>query len=227
MRCAMTIEATHAARRLLDLPRRAHRARRQDQGLRAEGPALRAAGRSGKADHHDRSRHRRRAVSRLPARAAGDQSARAQLAVLRPSAQAIAISSTRTSFRRCTRPVILTRLSLAWSRDGNEKVYVQHRMREVGSEVWSWLKHGAHVYVCGDALRMAKDVETRPDRHRRRTWRPHAGRGGQIRRRTKSPGALSGGCLLGGKRRLSADDVPNLRRTCSFDVNQSQRLAVK
>ena len=54
----------------------------------------------------------------------------------------------------------LARLSLAWSRDGNDKVYVQHRMREAGSEVWAWLKHGAHVYVCGDALRMAKDVET-------------------------------------------------------------------
>jgi sulfite reductase (NADPH) flavoprotein alpha-component len=54
----------------------------------------------------------------------------------------------------------LTRLSLAWSRDGNDKVYVQHRMREAGDEVWAWLKHGAHVYVCGDALRMAKDVET-------------------------------------------------------------------
>jgi sulfite reductase (NADPH) flavoprotein alpha-component len=54
----------------------------------------------------------------------------------------------------------LTRLSLAWSRDGNDKVYVQHRMREAGHEVWAWLKHGAHVYVCGDALRMAKDVET-------------------------------------------------------------------
>ena len=37
---------------------------------------------------------------------------------------------------------------------------MQHRMREAGSEVWAWLKHGAHVYVCGDALRMAKDVET-------------------------------------------------------------------
>jgi sulfite reductase (NADPH) flavoprotein alpha-component len=53
----------------------------------------------------------------------------------------------------------LTKLSLAWSRDGKEKVYVQQRMREAGGDVWSWLSEGAHVYVCGDALRMAKDVE--------------------------------------------------------------------
>ena len=54
----------------------------------------------------------------------------------------------------------LTQLSLAWSRDGKNKVYVQHRLREAGAELWSWLNDGAHVYVCGDALRMAKDVET-------------------------------------------------------------------
>ena len=55
---------------------------------------------------------------------------------------------------------LLTRLSLAWSRDGDEKVYVQHRMREVGRDLWAWLNDGAHVYVCGDGQRMAKDVET-------------------------------------------------------------------
>jgi sulfite reductase (NADPH) flavoprotein alpha-component len=54
----------------------------------------------------------------------------------------------------------LTRLSTAWSRDGAAKVYVQDRMREAGPELWSWLKAGAHFYVCGDAQRMAKDVET-------------------------------------------------------------------
>jgi sulfite reductase (NADPH) flavoprotein alpha-component len=54
---------------------------------------------------------------------------------------------------------VLTRLSLAWSRDGLEKFYVQDRMREVGRDLWSWLTDGAHVYVCGDAKRMAKDVE--------------------------------------------------------------------
>jgi len=53
----------------------------------------------------------------------------------------------------------LTRLTLAWSRDANEKIYVQHRMREVGRDLWSWLNDGAHIYVCGDAQRMAKDVE--------------------------------------------------------------------
>jgi sulfite reductase (NADPH) flavoprotein alpha-component len=54
---------------------------------------------------------------------------------------------------------LLTRLSLAWSRDGEKKFYVQDRMREVGRELWSWLAEGANVYVCGDAKRMAKDVE--------------------------------------------------------------------
>src|SRR3954470_5273146 len=54
---------------------------------------------------------------------------------------------------------LLTRLSLAWSRDGDKKFYVQDRMREVGRDIWTWLAEGAHVYVCGDAKRMAKDVE--------------------------------------------------------------------
>ncbi|MBI5131984.1 MAG: sulfite reductase subunit alpha [Rhodopseudomonas palustris] len=54
---------------------------------------------------------------------------------------------------------LLTRLSLAWSRDGTEKIYVQDRMREVGRDLWSWLTEGANIYVCGDAKRMAKDVE--------------------------------------------------------------------
>ncbi|MDI4237443.1 sulfite reductase subunit alpha [Bradyrhizobium sp. Arg237L] len=54
---------------------------------------------------------------------------------------------------------LLTRLSLAWSRDGEKKFYVQDRMREVGRELWTWLAEGGHVYVCGDAKRMAKDVE--------------------------------------------------------------------
>jgi len=54
---------------------------------------------------------------------------------------------------------LLTRLTLAWSRDSDHKIYVQDRMREVGRDLWAWLAEGAHVYVCGDAKRMAKDVE--------------------------------------------------------------------
>ena len=55
---------------------------------------------------------------------------------------------------------VLDRLSLAWSRDGDKKVYVQDKMREAADELFAWLERGAHFYVCGDAQRMAKDVET-------------------------------------------------------------------
>ncbi|MGN8049035.1 sulfite reductase subunit alpha [Curtobacterium sp. 22159] len=54
---------------------------------------------------------------------------------------------------------VLDRLDLAFSRDQAEKVYVQTRMLEQARELYSWLEDGAHVYVCGDATRMAKDVE--------------------------------------------------------------------
>jgi len=53
----------------------------------------------------------------------------------------------------------LHRYSLAWSRDQAEKIYVQDKLREAAADVWQWLKNGAYVYVCGDAARMAKDVE--------------------------------------------------------------------
>lgn len=53
----------------------------------------------------------------------------------------------------------LTRLDLAFSRDQTEKIYVQNRMLEAATEFWSWLEAGAHIYVCGDAKRMAKDVD--------------------------------------------------------------------
>jgi sulfite reductase (NADPH) flavoprotein alpha-component len=62
-------------------------------------------------------------------------------------------------FKAMRRSGHLTRLTLAWSRDGAEKIYVQHRMRDDGRDLWAWLERGAHIYVCGDALRMAKDVE--------------------------------------------------------------------
>ena len=66
----------------------------------------------------------------------------------------------------------LTRLDLAWSRDQERKIYVQHRLWEQAAEVWRWLAEGAHLYVCGDALRMAKDV----DAILHRIVRDHGGR---------------------------------------------------
>ncbi|TSJ56882.1 NADPH-dependent assimilatory sulfite reductase flavoprotein subunit [Atlantibacter subterranea] len=54
---------------------------------------------------------------------------------------------------------LLTRIDLAWSRDQKQKIYVQDKLREQGAELWRWINDGAHIYVCGDANRMAKDVE--------------------------------------------------------------------
>lgn len=54
---------------------------------------------------------------------------------------------------------LLSKISLAFSRDQADKIYVQDRLRENAEEVFEWLQAGAHVYVCGDATRMAKDVE--------------------------------------------------------------------
>ena len=53
----------------------------------------------------------------------------------------------------------LAKLSLAWSRDGDVKEYVQHKMLQEGAELWDWLERGAHFYICGDAKRMAHDVD--------------------------------------------------------------------
>ena len=53
----------------------------------------------------------------------------------------------------------LTRLDTAFSRDQAHKIYVQDRMIEAGSDLWQWLEDGAQLYVCGDASRMAKDVD--------------------------------------------------------------------
>jgi len=54
---------------------------------------------------------------------------------------------------------VLNQLSLAFSRDQKEKIYVQDRMIEHGADLWKWLQGGAYFYVCGDASRMAKDVD--------------------------------------------------------------------
>lgn len=53
----------------------------------------------------------------------------------------------------------LNRLDLAFSRDQRQRIYVQHKMLDYGADVWRWLDDGAHFYVCGDATRMARDVD--------------------------------------------------------------------
>jgi sulfite reductase (NADPH) flavoprotein alpha-component len=65
----------------------------------------------------------------------------------------------RDDFEDMLRDGLLNRLDLAFSRDQAQRVYVQHRMTDYGADVWRWLQDGAHFYVCGDATRMAKDVE--------------------------------------------------------------------
>jgi len=64
----------------------------------------------------------------------------------------------QTEWQDALRRGALHRIDLAFSRDQAQKVYVQHRLRERGREVFDWLENGAHLYVCGDATRMAKDV---------------------------------------------------------------------
>lgn len=64
----------------------------------------------------------------------------------------------QTEWRRWLKDGVLTRLDLAFSRDADSKIYVQHRMAEKSRELFAWLEEGAHVYVCGDKTNMAKDV---------------------------------------------------------------------
>lgn len=64
----------------------------------------------------------------------------------------------QVEWQRFLKEGVLDKISLAFSRDQKEKIYVQHRILEEGEQVFSWLEEGAHVYVCGDANRMAKDV---------------------------------------------------------------------
>ncbi|KAB8305246.1 NADPH-dependent assimilatory sulfite reductase flavoprotein subunit [Erwinia endophytica] len=65
----------------------------------------------------------------------------------------------QVEWQRYVKDGLLTHIDLAWSRDQSHKVYVQDKIRAKGAEVWRWIAEGAHIYVCGDANRMAKDVE--------------------------------------------------------------------
>ncbi|MFF2014482.1 assimilatory sulfite reductase (NADPH) flavoprotein subunit [Paenibacillus sp. NPDC058177] len=66
----------------------------------------------------------------------------------------------QTDWQRMLKDGVLTKLDVAFSRDTEEKVYVQHRLLEKSRELYQWLQEGAHVYVCGDEKHMAHDVHT-------------------------------------------------------------------
>ncbi|EAQ8939207.1 NADPH-dependent assimilatory sulfite reductase flavoprotein subunit [Salmonella enterica] len=65
----------------------------------------------------------------------------------------------QVEWQRYVKEGVLSRIDMAWSRDQKEKIYVQDKLREQGAELWRWINNGAHIYVCGDARRMAADVE--------------------------------------------------------------------
>ncbi|ROP59525.1 sulfite reductase (NADPH) alpha subunit [Enterobacter sp. BIGb0383] len=65
----------------------------------------------------------------------------------------------QVEWQRYVKEGVLSRIDLAWSRDQQHKIYVQDKLRAQGAELWRWINDGAHIYVCGDANRMAKDVE--------------------------------------------------------------------
>jgi sulfite reductase (NADPH) flavoprotein alpha-component len=65
----------------------------------------------------------------------------------------------QTEWQQFLKDEVLTRMNIAFSRDGSSKVYVQHRMREQARDLYAWLEEGAHIYICGDGARLAPDVD--------------------------------------------------------------------
>ena len=66
----------------------------------------------------------------------------------------------QTEWQQFAKDGFLHKYDFAWSRDQEKKIYVQDKIREEASAIWQWLQEGAYFYVCGDAAKMAKDVET-------------------------------------------------------------------
>src|SRR5690606_30117318 len=64
----------------------------------------------------------------------------------------------QTDWQRMLGDGVLTKLEVAFSRDTEEKVYVQHRLLEHAAELYAWIEEGAHIYICGDEKHMAHDV---------------------------------------------------------------------
>ena len=132
--------------------------RRRRAGVYRTQRQLPPAGQSGSAGDHDRSGHRHRAVPRLYAAARRRRRRRQELAVLwQPALYRRFPVSGRMAALRERWPADPHRSGR--SRDQQHKIYVQDKLREQGAEVWRWIQEGAHIYVCGDANRMAKDVE--------------------------------------------------------------------
>ena len=108
----------------------------------------------------------------------------------------------------------LTKLATAFSRDQAEKIYVQHRMLENARELWSWLQDGAHFYVCGDAARMAKDVDAALQQIADDRRRPGQGRCGGIRQRAEGRQTLST------RRLLTMNEVVAAHPACQWRAAQ-------
>jgi sulfite reductase (NADPH) flavoprotein alpha-component len=114
-----------------------------------------------------------RAVSRLSGRTRRDWPHRKKLVVFGDQKRETDFLY-QTEIENYLQNGVLSKLDLAFSRDQSEKIYVQHRMLEQGAELWRWLDEGAYFTVCGDASRMAKDVDAalhQISRHARRKGR--------------------------------------------------------
>jgi len=101
----------------------------------------------------------------------------------------------REQLETMQRDGLLARLDTAFSRDQAEKIYVQHRMLENAAELYAWLEAGAHFYVCGDASRMAKDVDAALHKSSSEPEGKHPSRP-RLRRSSPHRETLSARCVL-------------------------------
>ncbi|KLO03083.1 hypothetical protein ABN09_04605, partial [Morganella morganii] len=112
---------------------------------------------------------------------------------------------------------VLTELTTAWSRDQSQKIYVQDKLAERREAVWRWLEQGAYLYVCGDAFRMAKDVDAALLDIIRSEGAMSAEEALVFSERITDSKALSAGCLL--------IFCPNNGRNSSIRADLMGRLA--
>ena len=126
---------------------------------------------------------------------------------------------------------LLTRLSLAWSRDGDKKFYVQDRMREVGREVWTWLAEGAHRLHLRRRQADGQGRRARAGRHRRPVRRPLDRRGRQLCRGTQEEGPVPAGRLLrpgSNPAQIGPNKILGpVRRTENFPLGMECRRSVR